>query len=287
MKRLENKSVIITGGATGTGEAISKLFALEGAKVVVCGYPEDPVKEVVNEIREEGGIAEFFIGDISDENNAIDCVKFTVEKFGKLDVLINNAGVFPEVNETTEFSSEAFQYLLKNNLQTVFMMTKHALPELQKTGGNIVSAGSESGKLGLSQSTTYGGTKGFIHAFMKGVAAEQIQHGVRANCVCPGAIDTAWTHSNTGPMSDKMVKMIKLATPMGRRGTPEEIANVYLFMASDEASYVTGALFSVDGGITISKGPMGKQAPKEVKKEPKLKLKLKHQYQGAVDMERG
>ncbi len=286
MKRLDKKSVIVTGGATGTGEAISKLFASEGANVVVCGYPEDPVDEVVDEIKEDGGIALAFKGDISEEENATKCVQLAVDKFGKLDVLINNAGVFPETNETNEFSTDAFDYLIKNNIRSAFMMTKYALPELQKTGGNIVCAGSESGKLGLGQATTYGGTKGFMHAFTQGVAAEQIQYGVRANCVCPGAIDTAWTHKKTGPMDDEMVKMIKSATPMGRRGTPEEIAYAYLFLASDEASYVTGALFSVDGGTTISKGPMGEKVPGKIKEAPKLKLNLKHQYEGATNMKR-
>ena len=286
MRRLENKSVIVTGGATGTGEAISKLFALEGASVVVCGYPEDPVEEVVHEINTTGGKAIAFSGDVSIEENAVTCIKNAVTIFGKLDILINNAGVFPEVNETQDFSVEAFEYLLKNNLRSAFVMTKHALPELQKTRGNIVSAGSESGKLGLPQSTVYGGTKGFIHAFTRGVAVEQAKYGVRANCVCPGAIDTSWTHKATGPMTKEMVQMIKSGTPMGRRGTPEEIAYAYLFIASDEASYITGELFSVDGGITIAKGPVGKQVPEKLKKEPIPKLTLKHQYEGAVDMDR-
>lgn len=286
MKRLENKAVIVTGGATGAGEAISKLFALEGAYVLVCGYPEDPVAEVVGEINNDGGIAIDYVGDISVEENARACVERAVRAFGQLDVLINNAGVFPEVNETQDFSVEAFEYLLKNNIRSTFLMTKYALPELQKTGGNIVSAGSESGKLGLAQVTSYGGTKGFIHAFTQGVAVEQAQYGVRANCVCPGAIDTAWTHKSTGPMTAEMIKTLKSATPMGRRGTPEEIAYAYLFLASDEASYITGELFSVDGGVTIAKGPIGKKAPARLKREPEPKLNLKHQYEGAVDMNR-
>ena len=163
-------------------------------------------------------------------------------------------------------------------------MTKYALPHLQKTKGNIVSAGSEAGKLGIAQVAPYGGTKGFMHAFMKGVAAEQAQHGVRANCVCPGAIDTAWTHRKTSDMDKKMEKMLVEATPMGRRGTAEEMANVYLFLASDEASFVTGALFSADGGITISKGPMGSMADKSFKREPKGELRLIHTKEGATEI---
>ncbi|HLT75683.1 MAG TPA: SDR family oxidoreductase [Ohtaekwangia sp.] len=287
MERLKDKVAIVTGGATGIGEAISKLFASEGASVVVNGYPEDPVNEVVDEINAAGGKAIAFVADISEEENARECIEQAKKSFGKLDILINNAGVFPEVNELESYSVEAFEYLLKNNIRSAFMMTKYAIPELQKTKGSIVSAGSESGMIGLARNTPYGGTKGFIHAFMKGVAVEQAQNGVRANCVCPGPIDTAWTHKETSPMKKQDEKTLVSAVPLGRRGTPEEVAYVYLFLASDEASYVTGALYPVDGGTTVAKGPIGKQASKDVKREPEGKLKTEHAMEGATDMKRG
>lgn len=287
MKRLENKVAIVTGGATGIGEAISKKFAKEGAIVVVNGYPEDPVNDVVNEINQAGGKAVSFIADISIEENAKECIEFVKQLYGRLDVLINNAGTFPAMAEIDEFPAEAFDYMIKNNIRTAFLMTKYAVPELRKTKGCIVSAGSESGELGLAKNTPYGGTKGFIHALMKGVAVEQAQYGIRANCVCPGAIDTAWTRHKEGPMTREDEKMLISATPLGRRGTPEEVANVYLFLASDEASYVTGALFAVDGGITKAKGPIGKKTERSVAKEPQDDLGLEHSMEGATDMSRG
>jgi enoyl-[acyl-carrier-protein] reductase (NADH) len=119
---------------------------------------------------------------------------------------------------------------------------------------------------------------------MKGVAVEQAKNGVRANCVCPGPVDTAWTHKETGPMSAKMEKQIVEGTPMGRRGTPEEVANVYLFLASDEASFVTGALYFVDGGVTNSKGPHGAEVPSRLKQEPEGELKLKHAMDGHAEI---
>lgn len=128
--------------------------------------------------------------------------------------------------------------------------------------------------------------EGFMHAFMKGVAVGQPQYGVRANCVCPGAIDTAWTRSSKGPMERQDVKMMISATPLGRRGTPEEVANVYLFLASDEASYVTGSLYPVDGGVTVAKGPIGKKAGSDAKEEPEGELHLEHSMDGATDMKR-
>ena len=282
--RLKDKVAIVTGGGTGIGEAICKKFAQEGARVVVAGFPEDPVAKVAKEIKEKGGTAIDFTGDLSVMADAESCVKLAVKEFGKLDILINNAGVFPEVNLLQDYSEEAFDYMIKNNLRSAFVMSKAALPELHKTKGNIVSAGSEAGVIGIAQNTPYGGTKGFMHAFMKGLAVEQAQFGVRCNLVGPGPIDTAWTHASTGPMDSKMVKTMKEATPMGRRGTPEEVANVYLFLASDEASYVTGALYMVDGGITVAKGGVGGQADSSMKDEPEGDLKLKHSMEGHTEI---
>lgn len=286
MLRLNNKVAIVTGGATGIGEAISKKFAREGALVIVNGFPEDPVNDVVDEITKVGGKAVAFVADISIEANAKECIEFAKRMYGNLHILINNAGTFPALDEIDQYPTEAFDYMLKNNIRSAFLMTKYAIPALQETKGCIVFAGSESGELGLARNTGYGGTKGFMHAFMKGVAVEQAQYGVRANCVCPGPIDTAWTRKGEGPMTRQDEKMLIAATPLGRRGTPEEVANVYLFLASDEASYVTGSLYPVDGGITVAKGPVGKMAKKSVATEPKDNLDLEHSMEGATDMKR-
>ena len=284
MKRLEKKVAIVTGGATGIGEAISKKFAAEGAKVLVVGMPQDPVKDVITDIKKAKGEAIGFSADISSEEDAKEAIETAVKHWGRLDILINNAGVYPEVNTIDAFSTEAFDNLLKNNLRTTFLMTKYAIPHLKKTRGCIVSAGSEAGKVGIANVTPYGGTKGFVHAFMKGVAVEQAKNGIRANCVAPGPIDTAWTHKETSDINRKIEKQLIEATPLGRRGTPEEMANVYLFLASDEASYVTGAIYSADGGITVAKGAVGGDVPSKLAKEPKGTLKLKHQKDGATEM---
>jgi len=280
MNRPQNKVAIVTGGAAGIGEAISKKFAREGASIVVAGLPDDPVDAVVAEIRESGGTAIGYSGDLSSFETAKGCVTVAMEEFGKLDVLINNAGVFVETNFLKEYSEEAFEYMFKNNNKATFMMSKAALPELQKTKGNIVTAGSEAGILGIPQNAAYGGTKAFNTAFTKGLAAEQAANGVRCNVVAPGPIDTAWTYDETGPMDKKMEKLNLQATLMGRRGTAEEVANVYLFLASDEATYVTGAVYTVDGGITIAKGPTGKEADSLFKEEPESNLGLEHTHEG-------
>jgi NAD(P)-dependent dehydrogenase (short-subunit alcohol dehydrogenase family) len=284
MNRLQGKVAIITGGGAGIGEAIAKKFAKEGASVVVAGLAEDPVQAVADEIKASGGQAVAFEGDLSSEAVAKACVQTAVSMFGQLDILINNAGAFPAATELDEYPVAAFEYMMKNNVYTTFHMSRAALPELKKTRGNIVTAGSEAGHMGEPMNTPYGGTKGFNHAFTKGIAAEQAKHGVRANCVGPGPIDTAWTHKETGPMTAQMEKQTVEGVPMGRRGTPEEVANVYLFLASDEASYVTGAIYFVDGGVTISKSSSGAQVPSHLKQEPAGELKLEHSKDGHTEI---
>lgn len=283
--RLEGKAAVITGAGTGIGEAIAHKFAKEGAQVVVCGLPSDPVDDVVTAINNTGGKAVAYKGDISEEVNALACVQLAVTSFGKLDVLVNNAGVFLTIAETDKYSTEIFDDTIRGNIRTAFLMTKYALPHLQESGGNIVSAGSEAGYNGIAKNTPYGGTKAWMHSFMLGVAVEQAQYGVRANCYCPGAVDTAWTHKETGPMDAEMETMLIEATPMARRGTPEEIANVVAFLASDEASYVTGALWLVDGGVTPAKGGVGKQTPRSLRKEPEGELTLEHSHDGLKNKE--
>src|SRR3954468_21627711 len=176
-KRLDGKVAIVTGGATGIGEAISKKFAKEGAKVVVAGLPDDPVEDVAKEITKAGGKAVSFTGDLSVWETAKSCVALAIKEYDKLDILINNAGVFVETNYLTDFSEEAFDYMIRNNNKTTFMMSKAALPYLHKTKGNIVTAGSEAGVLGIPQCTPYGGTKAFNTAFTKGLEAEQAAYG--------------------------------------------------------------------------------------------------------------
>ena len=279
-RRLEGKVAIVTGSGTGIGEAIAHKFAKEGASVVVNGLSDDPVMEVAAAIREYGAQAAAHIGDVSQAAEAQACVHAAINEYGKLDILVNNAGVFLVTAETQDYPIEAFEKTIVMNIRSAFLMTKYALPHLQKTRGNVVSAGSEAGFNGLAQNTPYGGTKGWMHSFMKGVAVEQAKYGVRANCVCPGAIDTAWTHKETGPMDAQMEKMLINATPMARRGTSEEMANVYAFIASDEASYVTGALWLADGGVTVAKGAVGQQTPEALRQEPQGELRLEHERQG-------
>lgn len=277
--RLQNKVAVVTGGGTGIGEAVAFKFAREGASVVVAGRTHS-VDDVAKRITKDKGKAVSFKGDLADEATAEACVQTALSNFGKLDILINNAGVLDTASSVDTYPTDKFDEILRNNLRTAFLMTKHAIPHLQKTRGNIVSAGSEAGLNGTPMATPYGGTKAFLHAFMKGVALEQAPYGVRANCICPGPIDTAWTHHETGVMDAKMEETFVKSTALGRRGTPEEIANIYAFLASDEASYVTGALWVADGGITPAHGMLGELVPDDVAVQPPVTLPLHHSRDG-------
>ncbi|RYG34878.1 SDR family oxidoreductase, partial [bacterium] len=191
--RLLGKTAIVTGGGTGIGEAISKKFAKEGANVVIVGLPGDPVAQVCSEIGEAGGHSVFFTGDVSNESTAKEAVQTAIREFGGLDILINNAGIYPESAPIEEYTVQSFEDLLKGNVYTVFHMTRAAMPELQKTRGCIVSAGSEAASIGEPKIAPYAATKGWITAFTRTVAMEGVSRGVRANLVAPGPIDTEMT----------------------------------------------------------------------------------------------
>jgi NAD(P)-dependent dehydrogenase (short-subunit alcohol dehydrogenase family) len=278
--RLQDKVVIVTGAGTGIGEAIAHKFSREGARLVLSGLPADPVLDVADTITKAGGIAEAHLGDLAEEAHARACVDLALRVYGSLDVLVSNAGVFIANAETDLYRIEDFDRTVRNNIRTAFLMTKFALPHLQVSRGNIIFTGSEAGLNGSPRFTPYGGSKGFLHAFMKGVALEQAPYGVRANCVCPGAIDTAWTRGADSPIDPAAQEGIGTMIPLGRRGTPEEIANIFAFLASDEASYVTGALWLADGGVTPAKSDSGARVPADLRRAPDGMLTLRHSHDG-------
>ena len=242
--------VIVTGAGSGIGAAIACKFAAEGARVVINGLPTDPILEVEREICSSGGSCVVYAGDVAEEERAKACVQMALDRWDRLDILVSNAGTPLLGAPVHKYDINQFDKLIARNIRSLFLMTRFAIPHLQKTAGNIVATGNEVGTLGMADNTPYGGAKGFVHAFIKGVAVEQARYGIRANCVCPGPVDRLSKEAYSDAEKQYVAQ-----TPMGRRGTVEEIANVFTFLASDMASYVTGALWVVDGGTTIGKGP--------------------------------
>ncbi len=277
--RLDGKVALITGAAGGIGEAIAHKFAYEGAGgLVLAGLPGDPLGQVAADVLEQYETrVETYAGDLGEQGSAEACVRTALDAFGRLDVLVNNAGAPPKLAPIDEYPAEDFDKLMHSNVKTAFFMTRAAIPHLRETGGNVVSAGSEAGWNGSPQFVPYGPTKAWMHAFMKGVAGEQGPHGVRANCVCPGPVDTSWAHPETGPVGADAQGVAVRSTSFGRRATAEEIANVYAFLASDEASYVTGALWLVDGATTTVHGMPGADADKAAQAQPRGILNLRFQ----------
>lgn len=277
---LFGKVAIVTGGGAGIGEAICKVFARHGASVVVNGLPGDPVEDVAREIREAGGVAIAHTGDVATQMGAADVVQIALDEFGEIDVLVANAGLFPEQMELQDFPIERFEELLHSNIRGTYLPVRAALPHLRETHGNVIVAASEAGIQGIPESVSYSATKAWAIGFVKALAGEQGKHGVRVNAVAPGPIDTEMTRPSKGEMKLKHAMMAVRTVPMGRRGTPEEVANVYLFLASDLASFVNGAVYSVDGGTTATTGLPGAEADRDAKQAPDGTVELKHQYAG-------
>lgn len=278
---LKNKVALVTGAGTGIGEAIAHKLAQLGAKVICCGLPGDPVEDVVRNIKKRKAQAFAFEGDISVPNVAKACVDFAIEKFGKLDILIPNASVSLVEASTEEYPEEAYFRTIQNNIGSTFFIVKAALPLLKKTSGNIVVTSSVAGIKGEPQNSVYGGTKGFLNAFVQTLANEQAPNGIRVNAVCPGAIETGMTSAGKSPLSREAAKQMIEGIPMKRMGTPEEVANVIVFLASDWASYVSGALWAVDGGYLVGWGET-EEVPARLRRKPKgtLEAVLRHSKDG-------
>jgi NAD(P)-dependent dehydrogenase (short-subunit alcohol dehydrogenase family) len=250
--RLETKVALITGGTSGIGEATALLFAREGAKVAITGRNESRGHAVVARILESGGQGIFVRTDVHHARECKRAVDETLRSFGRLDILFNNAGVyFPHT--ALECSEEEWDLQIDINLKGTFLMSKYALePMLAQGGGVIVNNSSGWGLVGGDKGVAYCASKGGVVLLTKAMAIDHGRQGIRVNCVCPGDVET--------PMLPEDARMRGLDwktylagcenRPMGRIGTPEEIAKAVLFLASDDSSFMTGAALAVDGGGT-------------------------------------
>ncbi len=246
--RLEGKVAIVTGGAHGMGAAESRLFAREGARVVIADIREEDGRQVEAEIAEAGGEAMFVELNVADEAAWESAVQQTVARFGKLDVLVNNAGISGS-RETDFRSTDAWDRLMNINARGVFLGMKYAIPEMQKAGGGaIVNISSISGIVGQEYvHPGYNASKGAVRIVTKAAAVQHAREGIRVNSVHPGMMPPMLGSENRDPAQ----RQASLANvPMGRPGEVDEVANAVLFLASDEASYITGAELVVDGGFT-------------------------------------
>ena len=246
--RLENKVALISGGARGMGAVEAKLFAGEGAKVVIGDVLEDEGRRTEAEINESGGECVFVRLDVTSEESWQVAVRLAVERFGKLDILVNNAGIYRTHNvvETTE---EEWDQVMDINAKGVFLGTKTAIPAMRDNGsGSIVNISSVAGLVGNLMSSAYTASKGAVRLLTKSTAIQYGREGIRCNSVHPGTIVTQMT---AGLLADESYREDRInRTPIGRLGTADDVAYGVLFLASDEASFMTGSELVIDGGRT-------------------------------------
>ena len=254
--RLEGKVAIISGGARGQGATEARLFAHEGAKVVLGDVLDEDGMKVEAEIRELGGEATYVHLDVTREEDWVAAVEAAVNQHGRLDVLVNNAGISGsgaggEQIPMKEASEESWSQVLDVNAKGVFLGTKHAIPEMRRAGGgSIINISSIAGLVGLGgrSSGAYGASKGAVRLLTKSTAIQHAREGIRCNSVHPGWIDTPMTELSLSVPGNRQERIGKI--PLGRIGTSEDIAYGVLFLASDESSFVTGIELVIDGGFT-------------------------------------
>ena len=245
--RLAGKISIITGAAQGIGQATAFKFAKEGAKVVVCDINEAAVASTVETIKNAGGEAVGFRVDVTDKVSIAKMVEGVMAKWGRVDTLVNNAGIVQDA-QFKKMSDDQFDRVIEVNLKGVYNCTKAVVDiMLAQNSGCILNASSIVGIYGNFGQTNYAATKFAVIGMVKTWARELGSKGIRANAICPGYIETPILAA----MPEKVLKMIQDKVPMGRLGQPEEIANTYAWLASDEASYINGAVIEVSGGVTI------------------------------------
>lgn len=248
--RLAGKTALVTGGASGIGRAIAETYAREGAQVVVADRNREAGEAVAAGIRERGGEAEFEPVDISQGSQVQSLMERVRGQLGTLDVLAANAGVMicKTLEETSE---EEWDFLHGINLRGMFLTLKYGGPLVRRPGGVIVTTGSIDGLFGAPENAAYAATKGGIIAMSRAAALDYAKVGIRLNCICPGWIDTPM---NDLYFKDKPEEKENAARmhPVGRLGTPEDIANAALFLATEDASFMLGLSLIVDGGMTVN-----------------------------------
>ena len=254
MQRFANKTVIVTGGGGGIGGATCRRFAAEGAKVAIFDLNPEAADKVAAEIRAKGGTAEAFRCDITDRASVDAAVAATVQKFGPVDVLVNNAGwdIFRPFVKT---EPAQWDKLIAINLTGALHMHHAVLPGMvAQKAGRIVNIASDAARVGSSGEAVYAACKGGLVAFSKTIAREHSRHNVTVNVVCPGPTDTALfaDYKEGAGNPEKLEEAFRRSIPLGRIGQPDDLPGAILFFASDDAAFVTGQVLSVSGGLTMN-----------------------------------
>jgi NAD(P)-dependent dehydrogenase (short-subunit alcohol dehydrogenase family) len=250
--RVAGKAAIVTGAGTGIGRAIALALAREGAKVAVAGRRREKLEEAAQAIRQAGGEALVTVCDVSSEADSYRAVKDAEEAFGHVNVLVNNAGAL-SVSTVESISVEEWDRLMATNLKGPFLMSRAVLPAMRQAGGGaIVNVGSVLGLVAMKDRAAYCASKGGVTMLTKAMALDHAQEKIRVNCICPAIVETdlireLFSKSEEG----RRARDTRLATlPLGKFGKPDDIAELAVFLASEESSWMTGTAIPVDGGLT-------------------------------------
>ncbi len=242
--RLDGKVAIITGGSRGIGFETAKVFSKNGATVVITSKNTNQLENASDKLTNVFPIS----ADIAKEEEVKKVVETTIEKFGKLDILVNNAGIFPKIKKLHEISETEWNEVLNVNLNGQFRFTKFSIPYLQKTSGTIVNVSSDAGLRAYEgfNADAYSASKAALIVLTKCWSLEYAKDRIRVNCVCPGVVDTDMTKPFLKTEKDR--EFMDNDHPIGRMGTPDDVAKSILFLASEDSSWTTGAILAVDGG---------------------------------------
>jgi NAD(P)-dependent dehydrogenase (short-subunit alcohol dehydrogenase family) len=250
--RLSGKVALITGGGTGIGRAIALAFAREGASVAVAGRRLEKLREVIGEVQKPGGAGLAMECDVTRGAEVARAVKGTVERFGRLNVLVNNAGTL-HVSTVEGITEEEWDRMMTVNLKGPFLMSRAVLPEFRKCGGGaIVNIGSVLGLFAVKDRAAYCASKGGVTMLTKAMALDHAQEKIRVNCICPSVVETDLVRGVFDESKQGQAKLkARLASiPLGRLGRPEDVAEMAVYLASEESSWLTGAAIPLDGGVT-------------------------------------
>lgn len=253
MNRLRDKVVIITGGSGGIGSAVTKLFLEEGAKVMLVDLKKETLEEITNSIKSPN--LAYSVADVSQSKDTEHYVKNTLETFGKIDILFSNAGIEGTSKPLTEYPEETFDKVIGINLKGVWLSCQHVIPKMND-GGSIIISSSVAGLKGFPGLGAYVASKHGVVGIMRVAAKECGSRGIRVNTIHPGPINTLMMRRIEKDISPEnsleAKKGFEADIPMGRYGEPEEIAELVLFLASDESKYITGSTYAIDGGMVIN-----------------------------------
>jgi len=245
--KLSGKIALVTGGSRGIGFATAKILSENGAIVIITSKNQERLEKAASKIPN----AVWITSDIRNTNDVKNVVKKIIERFGKLDILVNNAGIFPKIKQLHEINEDEWNEVLDVNLTGQFRFTKEAIPYLQKTSGSIINISSDAGLKAYQgfNADAYSASKAALILLTKCWALEYAKDKIRVNCICPGVVDTDMTKPFLKTQKD--IEFMDNEHPIGRIGQPQEIGKAVLYFASDDASWTTGAILTVDGGESI------------------------------------